>query len=87
LQLYTVPPNRAGDDFVAHSITLAHVQDLLLAQINRTAIRQKLRLAAFRCNMVEKNANNLRAALLDRNDGLQKYRGGARSNGVAFFCA
>jgi hypothetical protein len=31
-------PNRAGDDFVAHLITLAHVEDVLLAQINRNAL-------------------------------------------------
>jgi len=34
-QLYTVLPNRAGDDFVAHLITLAHVQDVLLPQVNQ----------------------------------------------------
>jgi hypothetical protein len=32
-----------------------------------------------------KHADGLGAALLDRNDGLQEYRGGARSNGVAFY--
>jgi hypothetical protein len=37
-QLYIVLPNRAGDDFVVHLITLAHVQDALLAQVNRTAM-------------------------------------------------
>jgi hypothetical protein len=26
-QLYVILPNRAGDDFVGHRITLAHVQD------------------------------------------------------------
>ena len=34
-QLYTVLPNRAGDDFVAHLITMAYVQDVLLAQVNQ----------------------------------------------------
>jgi hypothetical protein len=34
--------------------------------------------------MVEKDAESTGFALLDRNDGLQKYRGGSRSNGVAF---
>jgi hypothetical protein len=38
LQVYIVLPDRAGDDFVVHLITLAHVQDILLAQINRTAL-------------------------------------------------
>jgi hypothetical protein len=38
LQVYIVLPNREGDDFVVHLITLAHVQDILLAQINRTAL-------------------------------------------------
>jgi hypothetical protein len=28
LQLYIALPNRAGDDFVVHLITLAHVQDI-----------------------------------------------------------
>ena len=37
-RLYVIPPNRAGDDFVGHRITLAHVQDILFAQINRTAL-------------------------------------------------
>jgi hypothetical protein len=37
-RLYVIPPNRAGDDFVGHRITLAHVQDLLLAELNRTAL-------------------------------------------------
>ena len=36
--------------------------------------------------MTEKtDANSFGAALLDRNDGLQKYRGVCRSNGVAFY--
>jgi hypothetical protein len=36
--------------------------------------------------MTEKtDANSLGAALLDWDDGLQKYRRGARSNGVAFY--
>jgi hypothetical protein len=38
LQVYVALPNRAGDDFVAHLITLAHVKDVLLAQINRNAL-------------------------------------------------
>jgi hypothetical protein len=38
LQVYVALPNRAGDDFVMHLITLAHVQDVLLAQVNRTAL-------------------------------------------------
>jgi hypothetical protein len=37
-QLYVILPNRAGDDFVGHRITLAHVQDMLLAELNRTAL-------------------------------------------------
>ena len=37
LQLYAVLPNGAGDDFAVPPITLAHVEHLLLAQINRTA--------------------------------------------------
>ena len=36
LQVYVALPNR--DDFVAHLITLAHVQEVLLAQINRNAL-------------------------------------------------
>jgi hypothetical protein len=28
-------PNREGDNFVVHLITLAHAQDVLLAQINQ----------------------------------------------------
>jgi len=32
-QVYIALPNRAGDDFVVHLITLAHVQDMLLAQV------------------------------------------------------
>jgi hypothetical protein len=28
---YTVLPNRAGDDFVAHLVTFAHAQDGLVA--------------------------------------------------------
>jgi hypothetical protein len=36
--------------------------------------------------MTEKtDVNSLGAALLDRNDGLQKYRGGSGSNGVAVY--
>jgi hypothetical protein len=36
--------------------------------------------------MTEKtDANSLGAALLDRDDGLQKYRRGPGSNGVAFY--
>jgi hypothetical protein len=38
LQVYIVLPNRASDDFVVHLITLAHLQDPLLAQVNRTAL-------------------------------------------------
>jgi hypothetical protein len=38
VQVYTVLPNREGTDFVAHLITFAHVQDTLLAQVNRTAL-------------------------------------------------
>jgi hypothetical protein len=37
-QVHIVLPNRAPDDFVVHLITLVHVQDLLLAQVNRTAL-------------------------------------------------
>jgi hypothetical protein len=39
LQVYIVLPNRAGNDFVAHLITLAHVQDTLLAQIGGARCR------------------------------------------------
>jgi hypothetical protein len=35
--------------------------------------------------MENKHADGIGAALLDRNDGLQEYRGGSRSNGVAFY--
>ena len=42
LQLYIALPNRAGNDFVVHLITLAHVQDPLLAQVNRTALMMAL---------------------------------------------
>jgi hypothetical protein len=38
LQLYTVLPNREGNDFVVHLIILAHIQGTLLAQINPTAL-------------------------------------------------
>jgi hypothetical protein len=37
-RFYLVLPNRAGNDFVVHLIALAHVQDTLLAQIDRTAL-------------------------------------------------
>jgi hypothetical protein len=32
----TVLPNRQGDNFVVHLITLAHAQDVLLAQVNQS---------------------------------------------------
>jgi hypothetical protein len=38
IELYAVVPDHEGDDFVVRLITLAHVQDVLLAQINHTAL-------------------------------------------------
>jgi len=38
LQHYTVLPNREGDDFVTNLVTLAYVQNILVAQINWTAL-------------------------------------------------
>jgi len=49
LRLYTVLPNRASDDFVVHLITLAHVQDTPLAQINRTTLIMALETHFGRC--------------------------------------
>jgi len=40
--IYIVLPNRAGDDLVICLITLAHVQDTLLARVNRTALTMAL---------------------------------------------
>jgi hypothetical protein len=73
LQVYIVLPNRAGDDFVAHSITLAHVQDLLLASIARLFVKNR----SWRrsgATWWKKMLTAFGAALLDRNDGLQKKR-------------
>jgi hypothetical protein len=43
LQLYAVLPNREGDNFVTKLVTLAYVQDTLVAQINRTTLNHGAR--------------------------------------------
>src|ERR1700758_3969884 len=55
---------------------------------NRQTTRSTKRLnARLESNMMENNkhADSIGAALLDRNDGLQEYRQGPGSNGVAFY--